>query len=111
MPANDYVPVPPTSAARCPCWSSRGLECPQHGPEAIYERQKGIPGVKPEGYPALVQPKRTPHRCPVCEGRGAVAAGFYPCCIHGQRGCILTGCQAASAAPCRSCKGEGVLWA
>lgn len=45
-------------------------------------------------------PKGTPHRCPVCEGRGTVAQDFYP----GPEAEIGFRHQ------CRSCKGEGVLW-
>jgi len=43
----------------------------------------------------------TPHKCPVCEGRGTVPHNFYSGAI-----------ASSSIAPetCRSCKGEGVLW-
>jgi hypothetical protein len=42
----------------------------------------------------------TPHRCPVCEGRGFVPAGFY------------SGSQSTSANPelCRSCATTGIIW-
>ena len=45
----------------------------------------------------------TPHRCPVCDGRGSVPRGFYMT--------YLTG-SSTSAMPevCRSCAGLGVLW-
>lgn len=52
--------------------------------------------------PKLEQ-KATPHRCPVCEGRGTVDAGFY----SGQSGYLLS----TSRETCRSCMGSGILWA
>lgn len=45
---------------------------------------------------------QVPHRCPVCEGRGTVAAGFY------QPGAEKV---SSSRDQCRSCSGKGVLWA
>src|SRR5208283_3367950 len=40
-----------------------------------------------------------PHKCPVCNGRGKVPAGFY-----GDKGID------ASESPCRSCHGSGLVW-
>ena len=37
-----------------------------------------------------------PFKCPVCDGKGTQAPGFYP---------NTTGYQ-----PCRACDGKGVLW-
>lgn len=42
------------------------------------------------------------HVCPVCQGRGKVAEGFYDSCE------IST--TANSSVPCRSCNGSGYLW-
>jgi len=44
----------------------------------------------------------TPHRCPVCEGRGVVAIGFY----------VGYGAFSTAADPekCRSCWGSGIVW-
>src|SRR5208282_6077669 len=41
----------------------------------------------------------TPHKCPVCNGRGKVPAGFY-----GDQGTDV------SEPPCRSCHGSGLVW-
>ncbi len=41
----------------------------------------------------------TPHKCPVCFGKGKVPVGFY-----GDQG------SDASEPQCRSCHGQGVLW-
>ena len=51
--------------------------------------------------PIPPQPSLQPHRCPVCDGRGSVPAGFYsPANTTGS----------ANPEPCRSCGGQGVLW-
>ena len=47
---------------------------------------------------ATLKPGLTPHRCPVCEGRGAVQGGFY-------------GDQALLTQKCRACDGKMILWA
>ena len=44
-----------------------------------------------------------PHRCPVCEGRGCVSAGFY-----GLQ--VTAGDSTTSTESCRSCGGTGVVW-
>lgn len=49
--------------------------------------------------PMIVTTKQVPHRCPVCEGRGHVPAGFYT-------GGLAEG---ANPEPCRSCK-DGLIW-
>ena len=66
-----------------------------------------VPSVGPghvcrHWYPVVTTAGRVPHRCPVCEGRGHVPAGFY----------VGKG-SATSANPegCRSCNGTGILWA
>lgn len=41
-----------------------------------------------------------PHCCPVCEGRQTMPVGFYPGEITSE----------SVAQPCRTCKGEGILW-
>ena len=47
----------------------------------------------------------TPHKCPVCNGRGTVSAGFYQPEEQGRY-------TLSSLAPetCKSCKGKGVIW-
>jgi hypothetical protein len=52
-------------------------------------------------YQAIATPQTRPYRCPVCEGRGHVPAGFY------------TGGWGAGTSPetCQSCQSSGVLWA
>lgn len=42
-----------------------------------------------------------PYRCPVCEGRGTVPAGFY-----GRFGGVTT----TSDESCHSCNGTGIIW-
>ena len=48
-------------------------------------------------------PDSKPHRCPVCDGRGIVPAGFYETTSYG-----------STAIPmpdnCRTCNGSGVVW-
>lgn len=44
----------------------------------------------------------TPHKCPVCVGRGEVPVGFY--------GDPLASTSLSDDTTCRSCKGSGVLW-
>lgn len=47
---------------------------------------------------------QTPHRCPVCGGRGNVPRGFYD-------GLETNGSSAGQMTePCRACGGNGVLW-
>lgn len=46
----------------------------------------------------------TPHRCPICGGRGMVSGGFYT---------TLSGHWTASnvsAETCRTCRGSGIVW-
>ena len=45
-----------------------------------------------------------PHVCPVCQGRGSVALGFYGTTTGFWSGSNLT------TEPCRSCGGTGVIW-
>lgn len=49
-------------------------------------------------------PARTPHRCPVCEGRGNVPAGFYE-----DGGFSESMTAEPRREPCRSCI-QGVVW-
>ena len=44
-----------------------------------------------------IQYYRQPYRCPVCDGRGFILAGFY----------VL---PTINTEQCRSCGGEGVIW-
>ena len=44
-----------------------------------------------------------PHRCPVCDGRGLLSAGFY------SQGASTSDTTAWEA--CRSCSGGGIVWA
>ena len=46
-------------------------------------------------------PPRTPHCCPVCQGKGKVWDGFYGEAVTGSGGLN---------SPCRSCGGMGVIW-
>jgi len=48
--------------------------------------------------------RRRPYRCPVCEGRGIVPAGFY--------GPYATQSSQVTVAPepCRTCGQTGVVW-
>lgn len=46
---------------------------------------------------------RIPYKCPICEGRGIVAGGFY-----NSVGNEWTAGNAAE--PCRQCNGEGIIW-
>lgn len=50
----------------------------------------------PSQYPDVVvhTQTQTPHKCPVCEGRGKVEKGFYD----------------NDELTCRSCLGLGVIW-
>lgn len=49
---------------------------------------------------------RTPYRCPVCDGRGAVAGNFYT--IGSETGSASTALTLTTG--CRTCKGEGIVW-
>ena len=42
-----------------------------------------------------------PFKCPICEGRGSLPNNFY----------MQGGSGGTNNVQCRSCKGEGVLWA
>jgi len=44
---------------------------------------------------------KTPHRCPVCNGRGLVPNGFYS---------AFQATSSTSPEQCKSCYGSGVLW-
>ena len=46
---------------------------------------------------------KTPHKCPVCSGRGQVPSGFYD-----QIG--LASSIDTSTETCRSCGGSGIVW-
>lgn len=43
----------------------------------------------------------TPHKCPVCEGRTTVPAGFYS---------LGPSTTNAAAETCRACDGRGIVW-
>ena len=47
----------------------------------------------------MTHAKMTPHRCPVCDGRGQMPASFY----------ALTTSADPRMEPCRSCD-KGVVW-
>lgn len=71
------------------------------------ERQPEDTRLQSSAQPTPVVPpgqwimgNQRPHRCPVCEGRGSVPAGFYSAGL-------ATG---TNGEQCRACKGEGVLW-
>jgi hypothetical protein len=44
-----------------------------------------------------------PHKCPICEGRGNVAGGFYQ-----SVGTMWT--STTSIEVCRACWGSGIIW-
>ncbi len=52
---------------------------------------------------AAVQPAGTPHKCPVCEGRGDHDQMFYA-------GVDVMGTSNTGRDTCRSCDGKGVIW-
>lgn len=52
-------------------------------------------------------PTKTPHKCPVCDGRGNVPFGFYEA---GWTGHYTTGTKPIPVEDCRTCNGKGVLW-
>lgn len=45
--------------------------------------------------------RQMPHRCPVCEGRGTVPAGFYS---------RVTYAAGATPETCATCSGRGIVW-
>ena len=48
-------------------------------------------------------PPKAPHKCPVCEGKGSLPAGFY----------MQVPCGSLSSTlpeQCRSCSGQGIIW-
>jgi len=47
-----------------------------------------------------------PYKCPICDGRGIVPAGFYQVTFHGY-GFTST---SSSHEICRSCGGSGIIW-
>jgi hypothetical protein len=49
-------------------------------------------------YPA---PKRTPQKCPVCDGKGTIPIGFYSDIAVGGD---------MQEPTCRTCKGDGIVW-
>lgn len=53
------------------------------------------------GLQINTSPPQQPYRCPVCEGRGNVPAGFYS---------RVGASTAANPENCRSCMGAGIIW-
>jgi len=53
-----------------------------------------------EAHPTSI----SPHRCPICGGRGFVMCGFYN--SHNTNEWLTTG----GTEQCRTCNGEGVVW-
>ena len=47
-----------------------------------------------------------PYRCPVCDGRGTVPAGFY----DGDNGCGTATTSSITPETCRTCHGTGIVW-
>lgn len=47
---------------------------------------------------------RTPHRCPVCYGKGIVPNSFYNCAGDGWSSTITV------PETCRTCGGTGIVW-
>ena len=56
---------------------------------------------EPMYYSYSTPVKLTPHRCPVCEGRGSLPENFYTRLTIGIGGADVT---------CKTCEGRGVLW-
>ena len=52
----------------------------------------------------MIHANMTPHRCPVCEGRGQVPSALYAPPMQG-----VTTSAGPRMQPCRSCD-NGVLW-
>lgn len=46
---------------------------------------------------------RTPHKCPICNGRGIVPGGFYNSTSD-------TWTSSTTSEPCRQCGGSGIIW-
>lgn len=56
-------------------------------------------------YGGLIQSGQQPYRCPVCNGRGTVALGFY------QRiPSPFTSSSTNEQESCRACSGSGIVW-
>ena len=68
------------------------ISCKSKRGEIIKDRNNFIPFYKTAD--------KNPHKCPVCNGKGAVPCNFY------------MGTQTTNAGdiPCRACGGSGVLW-
>jgi len=47
--------------------------------------------------------KKTPYRCPICNGKGLVPCNFYSFSTFNVT-------SAATPETCRSCGGNGILW-
>jgi hypothetical protein len=48
--------------------------------------------------------EKTPHKCPICEGKGVVPCGFYGTSSSSR----LTTEELIDE--CRTCKGKGIVW-
>lgn len=53
-----------------------------------------------------VQYARTPHKCPVCEGRGMVPSTFYQSTAADGTGAT----SSLGTETCRTCGGTGIVW-
>ncbi len=81
----------------CPdCEASTSGNCGKHGTEE-YLRVSYTGEVEA----AKARLAETPHRCPVCEGRGTVRGDFYAFQPLGYLIQPIT---------CRTCQGEGIIW-
>lgn len=74
------------------CQQLTGGDCGKHGPQYF-------------GLHYTFGAGQTPHRCPICDGKGKVQRGFYD-----HIGVESYAVSDAMPECCRSCNGIGVLW-
>lgn len=80
------------------------MTCPYCGDTIVSSGGCNCMSVTVNGVPlrALVC---SPHRCPVCDGRGLVPAGFYFAV-----GAVSYSGSGTTTEKCRSCDGKGLVW-
>ena len=85
----------------CPLYQSQFVYLTNEAPPPIDEINIAIYGPSVGMNPSYKLYERTPHTCPVCEGRGFIPDGFYLGIGHG---------HSTDTEPCRSCNGTGIVW-